>query len=139
MPTVRRGVGDGFTGGCVLTAQKGLHENVGVFDFLSLYPTIMWRTTSATRPGCRRMGCTGSTWCGPWGCPAATPVAGFLAYRDRAALMAVSVLRRHPRHYATAQPGVAFRLCSDGHEERQAAPKGILASIVDGFMLGASW
>jgi len=130
------GVGDGFTGGCVLTAQRGLHENVGVFDFLSLYPTIIVAHNISHETRLQAYGLHGVDVVRALGLPrGGEKVADFLAYRDRAALMAVSAFwRRHPRHYATAQPGVAFRLCGEGPEEEQAAPKGILASIVDGFM-----
>ena len=128
------GVGDGFTGGCVLTAQKGLHENVGVFDFLSLYPTIIVAHNISHETRLQAYGLDGNDVVRALGLPPpATGVAAFLAYRDRAALMSVSAFwRRHPRHYATAQAGVAFRLCGEGADEQ--APKGILASIVDGFM-----
>ena len=129
----------GSPAGAVLRAQKGLHENVGVFDFLSLYPTIIVAHNISHETRLQAYGLHGVDVVRALGLPpAATPVATFLGYRDRAALMAVSAFwRRHPQHYATAQPGVAFRLCygGNGHEEQQqAAPKGILASIVDGFM-----
>ena len=129
------GVGDGFTGGCVLTAEKGLHENVGVFDFLSLYPTIIVAHNISHETRLQAYGLDGSDVVRALGLPPpATGVARFLGYRDRAAIMSVSAFwRRHPQHYATAQAGVAFRLCRDG-DGTSGPPKGILASIVDGFM-----
>jgi len=39
-PTRRFNVGESFTGALVFEPEKGLHKNVVVYDFASLYPTI---------------------------------------------------------------------------------------------------